>query len=65
MNELFGEENSSRLRHGYGRSSQMLKKQPPQLAFTYAEAFCQLFYASAVAVKRPFPDERQGSGYGI
>jgi hypothetical protein len=43
----------------------MLKKQPSQLTFTYAEAFCKLFYACAVAVKRPFADERQGSGHGI
>ena len=65
MNELFGEENSSRLRHGYGRSSQMLKKQPSQLTFPYAEAFCKLFDACAVAVKRTFSDERQSSGHGI
>ena len=37
----------------------MLKKQPSQLAFPYAEAFRKLFYACAVAVKRSFPDECQ------
>jgi hypothetical protein len=62
---LFGKENSSRLRHRHGRSSQMLKEQPSQLTFTHAEACGKLVYAGAVAVKAPFPDERQGSGHGI
>jgi len=61
MNELFREENSSRLSYRYRRRSQMLEEQPSQLTFPYAEAVCKSLYTCAVAIERSFRDECQGS----
>src|SRR3981189_644291 len=65
VEECLGEEDSASLRDGDGRGSEMLKEEPAELAFAYAEAFCQCFYGCAFAVEGAGGDESEGPGDGV
>jgi hypothetical protein len=59
MDKLFREQHSPCLSDGDRGRAEMLKEQPPQLAFPKAEALGQIFNAISFAIKGAFRDKSQ------
>jgi len=61
MNQLFGEEHSPRLCYRYGRSAEVLIKEPTQLAFSNPHASSKGLDIPVLSIKKPFGDKPQCS----
>jgi hypothetical protein len=65
VDQLFGKEHTSRLRHRNRRCSQMLKEQSPKLALAQAKSFRQRFHACALAIESAIGDKSQRPRDGV
>ena len=60
VDELLREENTPCLGNGDGGRSEVLEKEPPELALAQAKALCQFFHAVPFSIECAFCDESQG-----
>jgi hypothetical protein len=65
MNELLRKEHPPGLSYNDGRCSQMLQKEPAQLAFANSKTIGKLFYTALLSIQSAFADQSERTRNGI